>query len=423
MASAIRKSLVDPTEVGIYHCASHCVRRGNVQGRDTVSGLDRTHRSHWIQNRLASLASVFAVEVLDYGLIDNSLHTLLRIRPDVTIGWSDEEVVRRWIQLNRRRLQLKQERLSRKRLDKLLADGERVAEFRKRLSDLSWFMIMLKEPIAREANREDGVSGHFFGERYWCRRCWTIEEAMQAMLFSHTSPVRAGLATTPETAEFSSYRDRLEDQQAWDAGEVGEGGLCGDPSEERNKWVRSEFAVEVEEGGTGRRVEREEMPAASDDRGKARRRAAFLAPLRLEGVDLTGPGLDEAAAGRRLTNDGYLDITLNQYRDVIAACRQSADSGSLSSEGATRETTERADGRDRLPDGERGHADSAGEYGPMSDDSGRWRASIPAELPVELERMGFDRVRWAESYRRNARRFDRLTRKSDSLRQDFHQRL
>jgi hypothetical protein len=41
----------------------------------------------------------------------------------------------------------------------------------------------------------------------------------------------------------------------------------------------------------GRRVEREELPAASDDRGKARRRAAFLAPLRLEGVDLTGSGL------------------------------------------------------------------------------------------------------------------------------------
>ncbi|MFO0818163.1 MAG: hypothetical protein U1A77_09500 [Pirellulales bacterium] len=421
MASAIRKSLVDPTEVGVYHCASHCVRRGNVQGRDTVSGLDRTHRSHWIQNRLASLASVFAVEVLDYGLIDNSLHTLLRIRPDVTIGWSDEEVVRRWIQLNRRRLQLKRERLSRKRLDKLLADGERVAEFRKRLSDLSWFMIMLKEPIAREANREDGVSGHFFGERYWCRRCWTIEEAMQAMLFSHTSPVRAGLATTPETAEFSSYRDRLEDQRACDRGEEFGAGSCGDPSEGRDKWGHSELSVEVEQGRTSQRAEREELPVASDDRGKAQRRAAFLAPLRLEGVGLAGESFDDAAAGRRLTNDGYLDITLNQYRDVIAACRNSADSGSVGSEGAERDTTKRVGKVDLSPDGERGHAESTDESGPLSDDSGRWRASIPAELPVELERMGFDRVRWAESYRRNARRFDMLTRRSDALRRDFHQ--
>jgi hypothetical protein len=422
MASAIRKSLVDPTEVGIYHCASHCVRRGNVQGRDTVSGLDRTHRSHWIQNRLASLASVFAVEVLDYGLIDNSLHTLLRIRPDVTIGWSDEEVVRRWIQLNRRRLQLKQERLSRKRLDKLLADGERVAEFRKRLSDLSWFMIMLKEPIAREANREDGVSGHFFGERYWCRRCWTIEEAMQAMLFSHTSPVRAGLATTPETAEFSSYRDRLEDQRATfvTSGEFA-GQSCENPSELRNSGVSNDTNVGIVDVDAGRRVEPEEMPAACDDRGKAQRRAAFLAPLRLEGMGLTGAGFDEATAGRRLTNDGYLDITLNQYRDVIAACRNSADSGSVGSEGAERDTTERAGKVDLSPDGERGHAESTDESGPLSDDSGRWRASIPAELPVELERMGFDRVRWAESYRRNTRRFDMLTRRSDALRRDFHQ--
>jgi hypothetical protein len=228
MASANRKALVDPTEVGIYHCASHCVRRGNVQGKDTVSGLDRTHRCRWIQKRLADLAGVFAVEVLDYGLIDNGLHSVLQIRPDVTVKWSDEEVVRRWCRLNRRRLQLKEEPLSRKRLDKLLEDTERVAEWRKRLSDLSWFMIMLKEPIAREANIEDGVSGHFFGERFWCRRCWTKEEVTQAMMFAHTNPVRAGLAETPETAEYSSLRDRLEDQRVEESrGDVG--GILDDP--------------------------------------------------------------------------------------------------------------------------------------------------------------------------------------------------
>jgi hypothetical protein len=135
--------------------------------------------------------------------------------------------------------------------------------------------------------------------------------------------------------------------------------------------------------------------------------------------------LDEAAAGRRLTNDGYLDITLNQYREVIAACRQSADSGSVGSEGATRETTESEQAigmacqmasvvvRRALANMRSARATT--RVGGVR--------SIPAELPVELERMGFDRVRWAESYRRNARRFDWLTRKSDSLRRDFHQRL
>jgi hypothetical protein len=48
-----------------------------------------------------------------------------------------------------------------------------------------------------------------------------------------------------------------------------------------------------------------------------RRRADFLAPLRLE-----GDGYDAASTGRRLTNDGYLSITLNDYRDVMEACQK-----------------------------------------------------------------------------------------------------
>ncbi len=239
-------------------------------------------------------------------------------------------------------------------------------------------MIMLKEPIAREANIEDGVSGHFFGERFWCRRCWTIEEVTQAMLFTHTNPVRAGLAETPETAEFSSYQDRLEDQRAEGLG----GDVSGGADEPRT-------AIEMESSGLF------ELQRPQDSRSDAQRRADFLAPLRLEGV-----GYDAAGAGRRLTNDGYLNITLNDYRDVIAVCRNKGGEEAL---------------------GTSAEGDHEGES--VEGDWRRWRESMPAEMPAELERLGFDRARWAESYRRNARRFDRLTRKADELRRDFQQRL
>jgi hypothetical protein len=414
MASANRKALVDPKEVGIYHCASQCVRRGNVHGTDTVSGLDRSHRCRWIQKRLADLAGVFAVEVLDYGLIDNSLHSLLRIRPDVTTEWTDEQVVRRWCQLNRRRLDLKHEPLSRKRLDKLLADKKRVAEWRKRLSDLSWFMIMLKEPIAREANIEDGVSGHFFGERFSCQRCWTLEEVTQSMMFTHTNPVRAGLAATPETAEYSSYRDRLEDQRTKE-----NPGLVHEASGGECEW-RTPF--ERESSGW---VEVAKPRAVGEE---IRRRADFLAPLRLE-----GDGYDAACMGRRLTNDGYVSITLNDYRDVMEACQKGSDQKvlRLSTEEVCREREGDGGGEVEVQGGGEGgwsHGLKIGTVGSSEaelaeSDWRRWRESIPAELPVELERLGFDRVRWAESFRRNARRFDRLTRRSDALRRDFLQRL
>ncbi|CAK0763924.1 transposase [Gammaproteobacteria bacterium] len=39
---------------------------------------------------------------------------------------------------------------------------EIVEEYRERLTNFSWFMRVLNENIAREANREDGVKGRFW---------------------------------------------------------------------------------------------------------------------------------------------------------------------------------------------------------------------------------------------------------------------
>ena len=51
-------------------------------------------------------------------------------------------------------------------LEMMLSDSSRLAELRSRLSSLSWFMKELKEPIARQANVEDGVTGHFWEGRF-----------------------------------------------------------------------------------------------------------------------------------------------------------------------------------------------------------------------------------------------------------------
>ena len=37
-----------------------------------------------------------------------------------------------------------------------------ISVYRKRLQSLSWFMKCLNEPIARQTNREDGCTGHFY---------------------------------------------------------------------------------------------------------------------------------------------------------------------------------------------------------------------------------------------------------------------
>jgi len=61
--------------------------------------LTSIHRKEWIEHRLQELAQVFAVAVGGFSVLDNHLHLLVRLDPEVAKGWSDEEVVRRWGQL------------------------------------------------------------------------------------------------------------------------------------------------------------------------------------------------------------------------------------------------------------------------------------------------------------------------------------
>ena len=85
-----RAQLVDTSVARWYHCVTRCVRRAFLLGE----GDD--NRKAWLEKRLENLADVFAVAVGGFSVMDNHLHVLLRLDPDVAEAWSDEEVVRRW---------------------------------------------------------------------------------------------------------------------------------------------------------------------------------------------------------------------------------------------------------------------------------------------------------------------------------------
>ncbi len=85
-----RAHLVDPSATRWYHCVTRCVRRAFLLGE----GAD--DRKGWIEIRLQELADIFAVAVGGFSVMDNHLHVLVRLDPDVAKGWSDEQAVRRW---------------------------------------------------------------------------------------------------------------------------------------------------------------------------------------------------------------------------------------------------------------------------------------------------------------------------------------
>ena len=85
-----RAHLVDPSVTRWYHCVTRCVRRAFLLGEGAGG------RKEWIVRRLQELADIFAVAVGGFSVMDNHLHVLVRLDPDVAKGWCDEEVVRRW---------------------------------------------------------------------------------------------------------------------------------------------------------------------------------------------------------------------------------------------------------------------------------------------------------------------------------------
>ena len=152
-----------------YHVVNRCVRRAFLCGVDSVSGNSYEHRREWIENRILQLANVFTIDVAAYAVMSNHYHIVVRVDQDRALNWSRDEVLERWTQLFagnpvvQQYLALEDEEPS----DSLLWKVDEFVEiYRKRLFDLSWFMRVLNETIARMANKEDGVKGHFWEGRF-----------------------------------------------------------------------------------------------------------------------------------------------------------------------------------------------------------------------------------------------------------------
>ena len=67
----------------------------------------------------------------------------------------------------------------------------------------------LTEPIARQGNFEDKVSGRFWEGRF---RAQPLLDETAIVAYVDLNPIRAGIAATPETSDFTSVKERIEDR-------------------------------------------------------------------------------------------------------------------------------------------------------------------------------------------------------------------
>lgn len=206
-----RRELVRTEITSYYHVVSRCVRRQFLCGDDPLTGKDFSYRRVWIRKRLHQLANIFAINVCAYAVMSNHFHGVLQIDQRRAQEWSPEEVARRWLQLfsgpdwliqAAKRPHWTQEERA--------ALALRVAHYRQRLCSLSWFMRCLNEQIARRANREDDVTGHFWQGRFKSQALLDEAALISAMIYVELNPVRAGLVDCPEDCAFSSANLRAE---------------------------------------------------------------------------------------------------------------------------------------------------------------------------------------------------------------------
>ena len=209
-----RKDQIDADNISAYYfITTKCARKSWLCGFDPETGYDYEYRKYRLQARIHYLNSVFAIDVAGYSVMSNHYHLLLRINRKMMASWSDQEVVERWLCLFKAydkpfiHRWYQGEVLSRAEQQQV---DEEIGKWRERLIDPSWLMRCLNEPMATQANREDGMRGHRFWEpRFDSRAVMTQADLLACLSYVDLNPVRACLARALEDSDYTSFQERL----------------------------------------------------------------------------------------------------------------------------------------------------------------------------------------------------------------------
>jgi hypothetical protein len=292
MSRPLRSEVFLPGEVTVVHVVQQCVRNMHLIGLDETTGEDYSYRQEWIRQRLEKLASVFAVDVLSYAILSNHFHVVLRSRPDIVTAWSDKEAALRWMQLFQgKRSQEQLESPTTSDVQSLANDSERLAVVRSRLSDLSWFMKSIAEPISRRANSEEKMTGPFWEGGFKAQRLLDEVGTLVCCMHVDLNLIRISQAKSIRESKFTSAFDR---------------------------WKASQ-GVKIESAAVSMRSISQKEAAATRDKVKETAgpkvlQDAWLAPLPIN-PGKRGPVVSKT--GYRASDKGFLNMTLENYLELL----------------------------------------------------------------------------------------------------------
>ena len=205
-----RSQLICVSDTPYYHCISRCVRRAFLCGEDKLTGKSFEHRREWVEDKLHELSNIFAIDICAYAIMSNHTHIVLYIDADTAKAWTDDEVIYRWHKLFRGTL-LSQRYSKNEPIPQYLQASleDTIACYRQRLIDISWFMRILNEGIARQANIEDNCTGRFWEGRFKSQALLDESALAACMAYVDLNPIRAKIAPTPEESNYTSIQQRI----------------------------------------------------------------------------------------------------------------------------------------------------------------------------------------------------------------------
>ncbi|MDN3679932.1 transposase [Vibrio tapetis subsp. quintayensis] len=179
-------------------------------GDDELTGKSYHHRRDWIEKKMYALSAIYCIDICSYAIMSNHYHLVVHVDKNEAKQLSLSDVVMRWEKAHKLPVII-----ARWQEGTLVSKAERdaceliIEQWRSRLFDLSWFMKELNHGIACQANKEDNCTGHFWESRFKSQALLDESALAAAMVYVDLNPVRAGVAKTLETSDFTSIKHRL----------------------------------------------------------------------------------------------------------------------------------------------------------------------------------------------------------------------
>ncbi len=206
-----RKYLIDYSKTRYYHCTSRCVRQDYLLDYSSIDEPQSQYRHKWILERLMLLSEAFCIDVYAFSIMDNHTHLVLGANTELAKSLSNKSVLQRWSKIgsipNYCHAYLSYSDEGKESVGDLA--NEKIAIYKSRLADISWFMKYFNEYIARRANKEEEVKGHFWEARFSSQALLDSKALLNCMAYVDLNPVKAGKASSLEGSNFTSIQKRV----------------------------------------------------------------------------------------------------------------------------------------------------------------------------------------------------------------------